>query len=203
MKSSKRHWDRIFKDTEDQKLGWYEDDVAPTLSLLKKIPIRKKVFISGVGTSLLIDQLLAEGTSLILNDISHTALDKVKIRHKEQEHEITFLCQDVSMPIQHKTASADVWIDRAVLHFLTDEDDIKGYFNNLNNILKAGGYAIFAEFSKDGATECAGLTLHRYSVEELSEKLGNTFELIESFNHTYFNPNGETRPYIYALYKKN
>ena len=68
--------------------------------------------------------------------------------------------------------------------------------------MKKGGYVIFAEFSKTGAPKCAGLTLHRYSIEELSEKLGSSFNLISHFEYTYTNPYGNPRPYVYALYKK-
>lgn len=98
--------------------------------------------------------------------------------------------------------AVDIWIDRAVLHFLTDASDIKGYFENVKSTLKTASHAIFAEFSKTGAPKCAGLSLHRYSIEELSEKLGASFKLISHFDHTYINPNGEPKPYIYALYKR-
>jgi len=96
----------------------------------------------------------------------------------------------------------DIWVDRAVLHFLTDDEAINGYFRNLNSVLKVGGYAVFAEFSEDGARKCAGLVLHRYSVSELSGRLGPSFDLISTFDYTYLNPNGDPRPYVYALYKK-
>jgi hypothetical protein len=48
----------------------------------------------------------------------------------------------------------------------------------------------------------AGLTLHRYSIEELSERLGSSFTLISHFDHIYINPYGDPRPYIYALFKR-
>jgi hypothetical protein len=88
------------------------------------------------------------------------------------------------------------------LHFLIIEEDIAGYFENLKSILKKGGYAIFAEFSISGASKCAGLNLHRYSIEDLSQKLGTSFKLVSHFDHTYINPFGDPRPYIYALYKR-
>jgi len=96
----------------------------------------------------------------------------------------------------------DIWIDRAVLHFLTNEYDIIGYFKNLKSILKLGGHAIFAEFSMIGAPKCAGLTLHRYSIDELSKKLGSAFKIVSHFEYTYINPFGDPRPYIYALFKR-
>ncbi|GBD92447.1 hypothetical protein BMS3Abin05_00018 [bacterium BMS3Abin05] len=204
MKSSRKHWDTIFSDTEDSKLGWYEKNAFPTLELLNQVPEWKKstVFLPGVGTSVLIEELLSTGVKLILNDISLEALNRVRVRLNNEGREIDWLCQDIARPIQGTIPDVDIWIDRAVLHFLTDEDDIKGYFENVKSTLNAGGYAIFAEFSTTGAPECAGLTLHRYSIEALSEKLGSLFKLVSHFDYTYINPSGDPRPYIYALYKR-
>lgn len=80
---------------------------------------------------------------------------------------------------------------------------LRGYFDNLRSVLKASGHALFAEFSLAGAPKCAGLTLHRYSVEELSERLGPSFALVWQGDHTYVNPWGEPRPYLYALYRRS
>ena len=204
MKSSSRHWDKIFSSTEDAKLGWYEKNVSETMELLNRIPEWEKatVFLPGAGTSILIEGLLSKGIKLILNDISIEALNQVKNRLNDEARKIDWSCQDIAQPIQGKISNVGIWIDRAVLHFLTDEDDIKGYFDNVKSVLKVGGHAIFAEFSKTGAPKCAGLTLHRYSVEELSEKLGSSFKLVSHFNYTYINPFGGKRPYIYVLYKR-
>ena len=204
MKSSSTHWDTIFSNTEDSKLGWYEKDGLQTLELLNQIPEWEKstIFIPGTGTSILIEELLSRGANLVLNDISIEALNRVKGRLNKDNREIEWLCQDIAQPTPDTIPNVDIWIDRAVLHFLIDEDDIKGYFKNVESILKAGGHAIFAEFSKIGAPKCAGLTLHRYSIEELSERLGESFTLISYFDYTYINSNSDPRPYIYALYKR-
>ena len=204
MRSSSNHWDTIFTNTENSKLGWYEKDASQTLELLNHIPDWEKsiIFLPGAGTSVLIEELLSKGTKLVLNDISIEALNRVKDRLNDKGREIEWLCQDIAQPIKVTLPDVGIWIDRAVLHFLTDENDIKGYFENVKFTLKAGDHAIFAEFSKTGAPKCAGLTLHRYSIEELSEKLGSSFKLVSHFEYTYINPYGEPRPYIYALYRR-
>ena len=204
MKSNSKHWDTIFSNTEDSKLGWYERNAFQTLELLNQIPEWKKstVFLPGAGTSVLIEELLSNGVKLVLNDISIEALNRVKDRLNDKGEKIDWLCQDIAQPIQSPLPEIDIWIDRAVLHFLTDEEDINGYFENVKSTLKTGGHIIFAEFSNTGAPKCAGLTLHRYSIEELSEKLGSSFKLISHFKYTFINPYGDPRPYIYALYKK-
>ncbi len=204
MKSSRNHWDTIFSNTPDSNLGWYEQNASKTLELLNQIPEWEEstIFLPGAGTSVLIEELLARGVKLILNDISLEALNRVKARLSNKSGEITWLCQDIAQPIQSAIPGVDIWLDRAVLHFLTDEDDIKGYFENVKSSLKTNGYALFAEFSKAGAPKCAGLTVHRYSLEELSAKLGASFKLISQFDYTYLTPHGDPRPYIYALYRR-
>lgn len=204
MKPLDKHWDKIFCTTEDAKLGWYEKDASQTLELLDHIPKweNSTVFLPGAGTSVLIEELLSKGIKLVLNDISIEALNRVKSKLGDECKDIIWLCQDISQPIKDVMPDVDIWIDRAVLHFLTDEDDIKGYFENVKSTLKIDGYAIFSEFSKTGAPKCAGLTLHRYSVEELSERLGTEFKLITHYDHNYINPWGDPRPYIYTLYKR-
>jgi len=205
MSSNSEHWNSIYSGTEDSKLGWFEKDPTQTLTLLDQIPGWKgsRIFIPGAGTSVLIEHLLQENATLILNDISDEALEGLKTRLQNADQKIHWLCQDISQPITDKLVGIDIWIDRAVLHFLREEQAISGYFANLISVLKPGGHALFAEFSTTGATKCAGLELHRYSVKELSERLGTNFDLLAHFEHDFVNPNGEKRPYVYALYKRN
>jgi len=204
MKSNNEHWNRIFRGTADEKLGWYENDPAETIRLLNQVPDWKNstLFLSGAGTSVLIDVLLDAGAKLVLNDISQPALDHVRERMGEQAAAIEWVCQDIALPLGNTIPPIDVWIDRAVLHFLTEEDDIQGYFNNVLSKVKVGGHALFAEYPPHGAAQCAGLELHRYSVDELSERLGSGFALVDHFDHTHINPTGAPRPYVYALFAR-
>lgn len=204
MTSSPEHWDQIFKTKADPDLGWYEQDAAQTFSMLETIPDWRDatVFLPGAGTSVLVDQLLQQGHSLILNDISREALDRLRARLGAHQDKVTWLCQDIATPLRSTLPQVDLWIDRAVLHFLLEESDIVGYFNNLKTVLRPGGYALLAEFSLAGAPQCAGLMLHRYSVDELSERLGPEFTLLSQADYTFTNPAGDPRPYIYALYQK-
>ena len=203
MTSANEHWNKIFSETRDSELGWYEGDASQTLVFLELIPQEEvnTVFLPGVGTSVLVDELLANGYRLVLNDISDIALDKLKKR-LGTKNVVKWLHHDISKPFTDNKLQTDIWIDRAVLHFLLDEEDIRGYFTNLKSTVRPGGYALLAEFSSKGAPRCAGLELHRYSIEEMKERMGSTFELIKSEHYTYTNPCGDPRPYIYALFKK-
>ncbi len=204
MKSNAQYWDMIFAGTQEEKLGWHEKDALKTFELLNKIPTIENatIFLVGAGTSIIIEQLINSKAQLIINDISIEALNKVKKRLKTDENKVNWFCHDISLIIKDNIPNIDIWIDRAVLHFLTTEASIKGYFKNIKNKLKINGYVVFAEFAKTGADKCAGLILHRYSITELSQRLGASFKLIASFNYTYINPNGEQKPYIYGLYQR-
>jgi len=213
MHSNSEHWDTIFENTDDKGLGWYEQDSSPTLKLLADIPNTKDstIFVVGVGTSGLVEKLLSQSMQLILNDISAVALGRVKKRLAGKAGAIQWLCHDISQPLttfsfegqpEKPEPLADIWIDRAVLHFLNDDKSIEGYFENVKSRLKKGGYALFAEFSKSGASKCAGLPIHRYSAEEISERLGSEFCLEQNFHYNYTSPAGHPRPYIYCLFKR-
>jgi EEF1A lysine methyltransferase 2 len=204
MKSGSEHWNNIFSKTEDKKLGWYEKDTAQTFRLLNRIPNleRASVFLSGIGKSTLVEEIYPQVKSLILNDISDEALSRLKEELKVGPEKTQWLCQDISQPFMKPITEVDIWIDRAVLHFLISEHDVEGYFRNLKSALKVGGYALFAEFSLTGSPKCAGLPVHRYSVEELSTSLGSSFKVVSHFNYTYVNPFGDEKPYVYALFKR-
>lgn len=204
MKSTSKHWDSIFSKTKESTLGWYEESPKETFILLNKIKSWQDstLFISGAGTSLLVDELATHNTKLVLNDISIEALNRIKNRLGKQMNEVLWLCQDISQPIQIPMPIIDIWIDRAVLHFLTEEKNIQGYFDNLKACLAKDGYVIFAEFSQTGAKNCAGLSIHQYSLDELSTRLGQSFKLLNSFNYTFISPRAEERPYLYALFQQ-
>ena len=204
IKSSSNHWNNVFKNAKDEQLGWYEDEAKQTSKLLDFVPTLEKssVFIPGVGTSVLVEELCLSGCKLILNDISIEALERLKEKLGNKSDDVMWICQDISNPLKDDIPSIDVWIDRAVLHFLLEEADIQGYFNNLKDNLRSGGFVLFAEFSITGVNRCAGLPLHQYSTNELSNRLGEEFKLVEEEEYDYINMDGDKRPYLYALYRR-
>jgi len=129
-------------------------------------------------------------------------LSKLKTRISKQAEEQTWLHHDIGTALPTTLPKIDLWIDRAVLHFLLEPSKIEQYFLNLNANVKVGGHALLAEFSTTGTMQCAGLKVHRYSLEEMVEKMGTNFELVKSEEYTYINPVGDSRHYVYALFEK-
>ena len=140
-------------------------------------------------------------SNLIATDISDIALEKLDKRVNSSN--VAYVVDDLTHPsLLNTMEKVDLWIDRAVLHFFTEEQARNTYFNLLKSKVSRGGFVILAQYNINGAEKCAGLPVYRYSKEMLTENLGGDFELIDSFEYTYLMPSGAERPYIYALFKR-
>jgi cyclopropane fatty-acyl-phospholipid synthase-like methyltransferase len=200
-----KHWNNVYETKEQETLGWYEKDTSKTWELINESGVAKdaRIIHIGAGTTTLVDEMLVEGfTNMMASDLSKSALDKLQERVGADN--IECIVDDLSQPSAlNKIEPIDLWIDRAVLHFLTEESERKAYFDLLKSKVKDGGFVILAQFAIDGAEKCSGLPVYRYNAEMMSAQLGSDFELIRSFDHIYINPGGAERPYVYAIYKKN
>ena len=202
-----KHWCNVYTAVDIETLGWYEKESKPTLELIGKTNITKDatMFILGAGASTLIDSLVEQGYSdLIVNDISSCAMSNIKARLAKQAENIEFITDDIVNPeYLNNIKPIDFWIDRAVLHFFTEEGDQNKYFKLLNDKVKKGAYVILAEFNLEGAEKCSGLAVKRYNTEMLQEKLGAEYNLIENFDYDYYMPSGKLRKYVYTLFQRN
>lgn len=202
----KSHWEKVYEKRSFDKLGWYEKQSVPSLELIKQCNISKdaKILNVGAGVTTIIDDLLKLGyNNLIANDISAPALEVLKNRLREDDqNKVYFIVDDLTKPKKlTKIKNIDVWHDRAVLHFFTDEKDQTIYFDLLRSILKIGGFVIIAVFNLGGALKCSGLDVYRYNAEMLENKLGMNFKLLKTFDYIYTMPSGEERSYVYTLFQ--
>ena len=201
------HWNKIYQESNDASLGWYEQRPEPSIELFRKVDLSKddKILIVGAGKSTFVDWLVEEGfTDIIANDISPESSQKLDGRIKEKGGKIYSLVDDLCAPKNLlKLKDIKLWHDRAVLHFLIEEKDQQTYFDLINNLISPGGYVIIAEFSKEGINACSGLPVVKYSVEMITKGLGKDFYLIDSFNYMHKSPVGASRPYIYTLFRRH
>jgi 2-polyprenyl-3-methyl-5-hydroxy-6-metoxy-1,4-benzoquinol methylase len=200
----KEHWNKAYKNNSQEKLGWFETDLSPMLGLINKTNLDKnaKIINIGAGSTTLIDELIKlKYTNIIATDISEIALKNLELR--VGKHKIDILVDDLTNPQSlSQVDNVDLWVDRAVLHFFTDQKDRETYFKLLSKMVKPNGYTILAQFNTNSAKFCSGLTLYPYDSEKLKKHIGNEFSLIDSFNYTYTMPSGDKREYIYTLFKK-
>jgi len=203
-KDLKSHWDKAYTNSPEEKLGWFETDLNPMLQLIDKTKLSKeaKIINIGAGSTVLIDELLNQGYNrLIASDISKVALKNLENRVGNKN--VEFIVDDLlNSEKLNNINPVDLWIDRAVLHFFTEDKDQDIYFNLLKNKVKPEGFVILAEFNLQGAKKCSGLDVFQYDAKMLQNKLGDGYKLIEVFDYTYTMPSGDEREYVYTLFKK-
>jgi SAM-dependent methyltransferase len=206
-KDLQAHWERVYAKKPIENQGWYEEHPAASLKLIDRCELSSDSVILnvGAGASMIVDVLVKAGyTQLIANDLSAEALQKLKTRLGEaRSKSVRWVVDDLTNPkILPSVESVDLWHDRAVLHFFTDQDDQDAYFQLLHDLVKPGGFVIIAAFNLSGASTCSGLPVQRYSQEMIQDKLDFDFSLLEAFDFTYIQPSGNERAYIYTLFQR-
>ena len=207
MNDTKEHWDKVYTKTKIEYTGWYEESPMQSLSLIEKCGLNSeaKIIDIGSGASTLIPELILRGyKNIIASDISDIALRKAKTRlNPEQSVNVKWIEDDVTKPVRLlNIGKIDLWHDRTVLHFLTEERQRHGYLSTLKSLVKTGGFVIIAVFAIGGATKCSGLDVVNYSAQMIAEFLGEGFELHESFDYLYIQPSGGERPFVYTLFQR-
>ena len=91
---------------------------------------------------------------------------------------------DITQPVHiQNLRDIAVWHDRAVLHFLLEENQQYKYLTTLKKVIKKGGYVIIVSFSLKEAKKCSGLDVKNYDQNILANFLGEDFSLLEYFDY--------------------
>src|SRR5262249_59542300 len=88
----------------------------------------------------------------------------------------------------------DVWHDRAVLHFLTDESDRAQYVGTLRKAVRPGGCVVIGVFAEDGPAHCSGLPVRRRSPADLRQLLPDLVVVAER-REAHVTPGGTIQPF--------
>jgi hypothetical protein len=149
-----------------------------------------------------VDGLLARGlTCLTVLDISGAALAGAQRRLGPQQRLVRWIETDVTA--DWRVPPVDIWHDRAVFHYLTDERDRVTYIERLREHLKSSGSVIIATFALDGPAKCSGLPVARYSPESLSAELGADFMLVDMQVERHQTPGGAHQSFCYTRFRRS
>ena len=199
----KSHWEEIYDTKSPTEVSWYQTRPSLSLQLIKSTGIEKEqgIIDVGGGASLLVGCLLDEGyEDLSVLDISERSLEVSKARLGDRKDDVQWFIEDVR--VFQRDERFHLWHDRAVFHFLTDEEDQRKYIDNLKRSLVSGGYGVIATFAIDGPTRCSGLDVIRYNGETICSKLGPSFEQIGEYNESHFTPGGNEQKFTYFFFKR-
>jgi len=198
---AKAHWESIYQTKKPNEVSWYQEKPKTSLNLIAETGLDKdsRIIDIGAGDSNLVDNLLDIGyRNITLLDVSSAALEKAKKRLGNRANAVKWVVSDLR---EFETSDRyGLWHDRAVLHFLTREEDINKYAEVVRRSLKPNGCLILSTFSENGPKKCSGLDINQYS-EDSMKKLFSDFEHIKSFEEEHTTPWGVSQIFIYSVFK--
>ena len=199
----REHWRSVYQTKRPDEVSWYQPSPDASLDALDRIgatPASSIVDI-GAGASSLADSLLDRGWSdITVVDIAEPALEATRQRLGARAGMVHWDIADIRHWRPGRTF--DIWHDRAVFHFLTDEADRTLYKRALIEGTKPGSHVIIATFALDGPDKCSGLPVRRYDLAGLAAELGDRFDLTDSWPETHLTPWGSGQRFQWAAFRR-
>lgn len=199
----KSHWENIYTTKSLEEVSWHQPIPVTSLQFFtgNSIPLDAKIIDIGGGDSFLVDNLLELGyTNLSVLDISAAAIERAKVRLKENASKVTWIVSDIT-EFQPKE-SYDFWHDRAVFHFLTEETEIEKYRELVGNSVIKNGTLAIGTFSENGPLKCSGIEIKRYSIDELTTCFESDFQAVEQFQVDHDTPFGTVQHFTFVRFKR-
>jgi 2-polyprenyl-3-methyl-5-hydroxy-6-metoxy-1,4-benzoquinol methylase len=199
----KQHWENIYQTKQSGEVSWFQPTPTTSLDFVKffNIPKTAKIIDVGGGDSLFVDHLLDLGyQDVTVLDISAAALQRSKQRLGDKAAKVTWLVDDAAS--FSPTVQYDFWHDRAVFHFLTQEQEIEHYTDAARRGIKPSGILVIGTFSEQGAKKCSGIEVRQYSEETMSTRLGNFFEKVKCLTVDHKTPFNTVQNFIFCGFRR-
>ena len=202
---AKEHWNERYASRDDAQLSWTESDPQRVLAWIQQCAQHSDSVVDiGAGRSGLLIKLLELGYQKLTHlELSDVASKDMRQRLAASAQDIDWVCSSVLdwRPKQ----SFQVWHDRAVFHFLTEESDRKSYIEVLESCLAPDGYAIISTFHTSGPEKCSGLPICQYTPEGLLETCNHlgkrTWTLSNQAFHAHQTPSGAIQQFQCSCFK--
>ena len=137
---TKQHWEDVWTRKKSNEVSWYQEEPKTSLDLILSTNPSKDVHIIDVGggDSKLVDKLLKlDFKNITVLDISAKALKRAKERLGQRAEVVKWIEYDIRK--FDSEDRYDIWHDRALLHFLTSEEDMRNYVELIRKYVKDGG----------------------------------------------------------------
>lgn len=200
---AKSHWENIFKTKSDDQKSWFEDYPHTSMKFIRDAGLPKDAAILDVGggDSRLVDALLDEEyTNVTVLDISAQAIENAKQRLGKRSELVRWIVADVAA-VQFDT-SFDCWHDRAVFHFVTEQNEVENYIQMMAKAVKPTGALIIGTFAEGGPEKCSGLPVKRYSQEALVKALQLFFRKVYCIEESHTTPFHTSQAFTFCLLKR-
>lgn len=200
----KEHWENVYKVKQLHEVSWYQPKPETSLYFIEKARLSKnaKIIDVGGGDSFLVDNLLDLGyTDLTVVDISENALERARKRLGTRADSVKWIAADVlEMELD---GTYDLWHDRAVFHFVTNNSDIESYVSRMERYIQKDGILVLGTFSENGPLKCSGIDIKQYTETSLDEVTGDSFEKTECLTTDHPTPFGTQQNFVFCSFRKH
>jgi len=200
----KDHWQSVYSEKASDKVSWYRPHLDRSLEFIRSCGMKpeSRIVDVGGGASTLVDDLLTDGfQNLAVIDIAEAALEVAKSRLRERAAMVDWIVGDVTTDLL-PDCSTDMWHDRAVFHFLTDEAARSAYLAQVMRSVKPGGHVLVATFALDGPEKCSGLPVARYDAEGIHSVFGDSFDKVGEAAEMHDTPWGGVQSFVYCFCRR-
>ena len=197
---AREHWEGVYEQKAPERVSWYRPHLEQSLKFIDDARLDRDAAIIDVGggASTLVDDLLGRGyVNVTVLDVSPTAIASAKARLGRRASAVRWLTADITQT-ELAAGAYDFWHDRAVFHFLRDEEDRRRYVAAAKRSVKPGGHILVATFGPEGPSRCSGLDVVRYDPDGLHAQFGAAFQKVGSSTEVHETPSGAEQQFVYC-----
>jgi hypothetical protein len=197
---TREHWDHVWQRGRPDQMSWFQSSAEPCRTTLLGVTTPgSTVVVMGAGRSSLVPALLADRRSVIAVDISPAAVHQLRETIGDHPNLSTVVADGREFV---PAAPVDAWHDRAVFHFLVDEEDRAAYVRCVTAGVRRGGHLVIATFAPHGPETCSGLPVRRHDAVALAAAFAPGFEPVASTAVDHHTPWGSIQPFTHLVLRR-
>lgn len=194
------HWEQVYETKTPDRVSWYTPHLEQSLAFIDAAGLQRDAALIDVGggAATLVDDLLDRGFSNVtVLDLAAAAIDRAKERLGDRAEGVNWIVGDIT-EVTLAEGSIDFWHDRAVFHFLRDEEARRRYVALVRRTVKPGGHVLIATFGPEGPERCSGLDVVRFDEDGIHAEFGHEFRKVGSARETHTTPWGSEQQFVYC-----
>jgi SAM-dependent methyltransferase len=202
--SVQTHWDHAYSSKGVKDRSWSESSDSDALGELESLnlSVDDGIIDVGGGASSFVKSLVNSGyVNVTVLDISQTAIAEAQSMLGDAQEVVKWVVADIVQ--WEPSATYSYWNDRAVFHFLVNEEDQKAYVDNVLRATRSGSHIAIATFSPDGPESCSGLPVKRWSQEDLVNLFADSCMVVRSGERDHVTPWGSTQSFTWVHLLRN
>jgi len=197
--NAKSHWEDIYKRKMPNEVSWTQEIPQTSIDFIESfdLPKNSEIIDVGGGESKFIDYLLSKGyENITVLDISKNAIEKAKTRIGVNSDKVKWVVADINEFIPNN--KFDFWHDRAVFHFLTNQESILKYSKMVSSYARN---FVVGTFSTEGPKKCSGLDICQYDEISITKTFETpNFKKVESKRVNHETPFGTIQNFIFCSF---